>query len=136
MKISEFKKVIKEEVKKAIAEELSRLEQEEALNETAQPIQQAPPQTYAPKNVNTFGTNPLASMLEQTRSQMSGEDYRNVIGMDSSAVQKPNFASRGAHQMGMTSGDAPGIDLSQLDFVKNAKKVLDLANEKSRNKLT
>lgn len=137
MKISEFKKVIKEEVKKAIAEELSRMEKEQQLEEQVQPRQEAqptPPQ-FTPKNVNTFGVNPLASMLEQTRGSMSGDDYKNIINMDSSMVQKPNFASRGANQMGMTSPEnLPGLDLSQLGFVKNAKAVLDLANEKSKNK--
>lgn len=133
MKISDFKKIIREEVRKAIHEELALLEQQKTNEQIVQEqVQaQAPPQ---PKSVNTFASaNPLANMLHQTKQSMTSEDYRSIVNANSSMVQKPNFASSQASQMGMT-GNEPGLDLSQLDFVKNAKAVLDLANEKSRNK--
>ena len=41
-------------------------------------------------------------------------------------VKKPNFASSMASTMGMT-GNQPGIDISQLDFVKNAKTIYSLS---------
>ena len=51
-------------------------------------------------------------------------------------VSKPNFASMMASSMGMneTAGPLPGIDLSQLDFVKKAgsiyKKSIELDKQK------
>ena len=68
---------------------------------------------------------------------MSNEDYKNVVHGTSSMVKKPNFASNIATDMGLTenSGPVTGIDISKLDFVKNAKAVLDKSYEKDRNKL-
>ena len=81
------------------------------------------------------GTVPLEEMLQQTAQQMTSEDAKHIAG--AGQVTKPNFASSMASQMGMTqnSGPMPGIDISQLDFVKKAKAVLDLSNEKDQNKI-
>ena len=51
-------------------------------------------------------------------------------------VKKPNFASSMASNMGMTenTGPMPGIDISKLDFVKNAKAVLDKSYEKDKSR--
>jgi hypothetical protein len=77
-------------------------------------------------------------MLNMTKQSMTGEDYKSIINADSSMVSKPNLASSQAANMGMFSAEAihGGLDISQLSFVKNAKKVLDLANKKSSGQLT
>ena len=67
---------------------------------------------------------------------MSGEEYKNVMNFDSSMVQKPNFASSMANQMGMVSTDnMPGIDLSSLDFVKKAGAIYKATVEKDKERL-
>ena len=65
---------------------------------------------------------------------MTATEYNNIVG--GSGAQKPNFASSMATQMGMTetSGPMPGIDISKLDFVSKAKKVLDKSYEKDRSR--
>ncbi len=155
MKLDQLRKIIREEVRAAVKEELQEV-MNEAVKAASTPIQEV--KKYAehkpvgikpsrqnliemmglpdmkPKTTNlTFG-DPIQEMLNQTKQSMSGEEYRNITNFDSSMIHKPSFASSMANQMGMTSGDA-GLDISQLSFVKNAKKVLDLANEKSKNKL-
>ena len=71
---------------------------------------------------------------------MSSDDYRNVVSMDSSMVTKPNFASMMASQTGMVgeqpsfTGNEPGLDLSQLDFVTKAKSILDMSYQIDKNR--
>ena len=78
----------------------------------------------------------INSMLEQTAKEMTNEDYRNVVNADSSMVTAPAMSNTVASGLGMSGGNAPGLDISNLDFVKKAKSVLDLANQKSANKLS
>ena len=160
MKLDQLRKIIREEVRAAVKEEL-----QEVMNEAVkvastptglQPAPQAGETSWSarkkpsrqdlaemmglpdmkPKTTNLKFDDPIQEMLNQTKNNMSGEEYKNVMNFDSSMVQKPNFASSMANQMGMTTPEnMPGLDISQLSFVKNAKKVLDLANEKSSNKL-
>ena len=75
-------------------------------------------------------------MLTMTSKEMTPEEYRNVVG--GSGVTKPNFASQQAANMGMTSVDnmQGSLDLSKLDFLKNAKTILDLADKKSKGTLS
>jgi hypothetical protein len=86
-----------------------------------------------PKSTNIkFSNNKnIQSMLEQTRQSMTNEDYQQVYAGDSSMVKKPNFASSVANNMGM-GGNQPGLDISQLDFVKKAKSVLDASYAKDK----
>jgi hypothetical protein len=51
-------------------------------------------------------------------------------------VKKPNFANTMASNMGMTESSGPkaGIDISKLDFVKNAKAVFDASVQKDKQK--
>lgn len=160
MKLDQLRKIIREEVRAAVKEELQEV-MNEAVKVASTPtgLQPAPiagetswsapkkpsRQDLAemmglpdlkPKTTNLKFDDPIQEMLNQTKNNMSGEEYKNVMNFDSSMVQKPNFASSMANQMGMTEpGNMPGLDISQLSFVKKAKKVLDLANEKSSNKL-
>ena len=160
MKLDQLRKIIREEVRAAVKEELQEV-MNEAVKVASTPtgLQPAPiagetswsapkkpsKQDLAemmglpdlkPKTTNLKFDDPIQEMLNQTKSNMSGEEYKNVMNFDSSMVQKPNFASSMANQMGMTEpGNMPGLDISQLSFVKKAKKVYDLANEKSSTKL-
>ena len=85
-------------------------------------------------NIKFAKDNKIQSMLEMTKQSMTNEDYKQVYGGTSDMVKKPNFASSMATNMGM-SGDQPGIDISQLDFVGKAKTILDAANKKDKTRL-
>ena len=160
MKLDQLRKIIREEVRAAVKEELQEVMNEAVkIASTPTGLQPAPTagetswstpkkpsrQDLAemmglpdmkPKTTNLSFGDPIQEMLNQTKQSMSGEEYRNITNFDSSMIHKPSFASSMANQMGMTSAEnMPGLDISQLSFVKNAKKVLDLANEKSSRRL-
>lgn len=145
MKLDQLRKIIREEVRAAVKEEL-----QDMLNEAVK-VASAPEQTqnsYRQVKQNDLkrtwsvgkmnsGTVPLEEMLQQTAKNMTGEEYRNIFNGNADMVQKPNFASSMASQMGMTesSGPAPGLDISNLKFVKNAKAILDKSYEKDKRTL-
>ena len=158
MKLDQLRKIIREEVRAAVKEEL-----QEVMNEAVR-VASTPTMKPAPKagtsdwsvakkpnkqelaemiglktppkatNIEFAKDTKLNSMLAQTQASMTNEDYQQVYNGTSDTVKKPNFASAMASSMGM-AGSQPGIDISQLDFVKKAKQVLDLANEKSNRKV-
>ena len=142
MKLDQLRKIIREEVRAAVKEEL-----QEMLNEAVKHASKPDKQVSGYKQVKQKdlkrswstgrmnpGTVPLEEMLNMTKASMTGEDYKNVVNADSSMVQKPNFASNIATDMGLTasSGPMPGIDISKLDFVKKAKQVYDKSIEKDK----
>ena len=130
MKLDILRKIIREEVKGAIKEELQEV-LTEAVKVASTPKQASKPVVdfNKPKNGN------LAEMINMTKESMTANDYKTIISADSSMVSGlPNTASTMATQMSMNAGGAvPGLDISQLDFVKKAKDVLD-ASEKIKNK--
>ena len=132
MKLDQLRKIIREEVRSAIKEELQDILTEavtiaSAPETKAQPVKKS---IAAPKAGNVT----LDEMLSQTAQSMTSEDYRSVGNFDSNSVPKPNFASSMASKMGMTesSGPMPGIDITQLDFVKKAKAVFDTSVQKDK----
>ena len=159
MKLDQLRQIIREEVRAAVKEELQEV-MNEAVRVASTPTQMQP----APKagtsdwsaakkpskqelaemmglktppkatNIDFARDKGLNAALAQTQASMTNEDYQNVFVGTSDMAKKPNFASSMASSMGM-SGAQPGLDISQLSFVKNAKKVFDLANEKSNNRL-
>ena len=144
MKLDQLRKIIREEVRSAVKDEL-----QEMLNEAVKTASAPSPQEYkAVKQTDlkrtwstgrmNSGTVPLEEMLNMTQQEMTGEDYRNVINANSSMVKKPNFASNVATSMGLTesSGPMPGIDISKLDFVGKAKAIYDKSIEKDKNRLS
>ena len=147
MKLDLLRKLIREEVKAAVKEELQDMLNEAVKYASAVPEtnkntvgtdykevkQKDLARTWSVGKINT-GTVPLGEMLNQTQAAMTGEDYNNV--MNNIGVPKPNFTSKIATDMGLTehSGPQPGIDISKLDFVKKAKAVLDKSFEKDKNR--
>ncbi len=155
MKLDQLRKIIREEVRAAVKEELQDVLTEavkvaSAPNNQFKPIPKGQEKKWSvgksasldemlgntkPKqtNIKFAKDKNIQSMLEMTRQSMTGEDYQQVIAGDSSMVKKPNFASSAATNMGMT-GAQPGIDISKLDFVKKAKSVLDASYAKDKQK--
>jgi hypothetical protein len=143
MKLDQLRKIIREEVRSAVKDELQEMLNEAVKAASAPSTQEYKAvkqkdlkRTWSTGRMNP-GTVPLEEMLNQTRSEMTGEDYKNVVGADSSMVKKPNFASNVATSMGLTenSGPLPGIDISKLDFVAKAKSIYDASIEKDKNRL-
>ena len=138
MKLDQLRKIIREEVRAAVKEELQEV-LTEAVKVASTPPKQVS-QTFTqvpkgePKKWSTGKSATLDEMLNATRAEMTGADANNFVN---SGVEKPNFASMMSNQMTReNNGPMPGIDISKLDFVAKAKDVLDLANKKSRNTLT
>ena len=133
MKLEQLRKIIREEVRAAVKEELQDV-MNEAVKYASTPtkIQEVP--KGRTKRWSSGKSATLDEMLQDTRLSMTREDAGNIMG--SSGPTKPNFASMMSNQMAKENqGPMPGLDISKLDFVKKAKSVLDLANKKSSNQL-
>lgn len=126
MKLEQLRKIIREEVKAAVKEELQDV-LTEAVKVASTPSTPAKP--VVKFNKPKAGT--LDEMINMTKESMTSNDYRTLVNANSSMVTGlPNTASTMATQMSMNSGgNQPGIDISNLDFVKKAKDVL-VASEK------
>lgn len=145
MKLDQLTNLIRKEVRAAVREEVQDVIIEavkiastptKAKPESTgyQPVKQKDiSQTWSTGKMNS-GTVPIKELLNQTKVNMTGDDYKNVINANSGMVQKPNFAESVATQMNMSAGNQPVLDLSQLDFVQKAKAVLDKSYEKDRNR--
>ena len=142
MKLDQLRKIIREEVRAAVKEELqdvmneavkyasTPLETVQANNAYAPVKQKDISRTWSTGRMNP-GTVPLEEMIADTRKSMTAEDVNNIIG--GRGVKKPNFAQSMATQMTMeNSGPMPGIDITKLDFVSKAKSILDGANKKDK----
>jgi len=116
MKVSQLKQLIKEAVKEAIKEELGTAQQEVA------PAAQTVQETATPKDVT-----PLQEMLNETRRNMSPDQYKQVMGFDSTSA-------RGFTGQTPNMGQQPGLDLSQLDFAKKAGAIYSRSNELDKAK--
>ena len=147
MKLDTLRKVIREEVKAAIKEELQDMLTEavkvastpdtpnvQKFNEYKPVVQKDLKQTWSTGKINT-GTVPLEEMLNQTAGEMTSEDYKQITGATGSPVNTTT-SNKLANQMGLTenSGPMPGIDISKLDFVGKAKSILDAANKKDKTR--
>jgi hypothetical protein len=144
MKLDQLRKIIREEVRSAVKDELQEMLNEAVKAASAPSTQEYKAvkqkdlkRTWSTGRMNP-GTVPLEEMLNMTKEEMTGQDYRNVVNADSSMVKKPNFASNVATSMGLTesSGPMPGIDISKLDFVGKAKAIYDKSIEKDKNRLS
>lgn len=124
MKADVFKKLIKEAVREVLREELGDLQ-------VAAPVQKVVKyENYKPTVAKPVSTgDPIMDLLQETRATMSSGDYRTMVSMDSSMAQNgmPSMDS-------MISGPEPGLDISQLSFVKNAGKVFQASVEKDKQR--
>ena len=126
MKVSQLKNLIKEAVKEAIQEELGTMQ-------TASPVQEVkkatppPPPPVAPSKTG----NPMLDAINETKYSMTTDEYRTMVSANSSMVQAPGL---GMQSHAAPSGPQPGLDLSQLDFAKNAGAIFKKSNELDKAK--
>lgn len=145
MKLDQLRKIIREEVRAAVKEELQEVMNEavriasapnvEDTNKYKPVTQKDLSRTWSTGEMNS-GTVPIQEMLNQTRATMTSAEYKNIYSGTSDMVQKPNFASMMASDMGMTEpkGPMPGLDISQFDFIKKAGAVYNASVEKDKQK--
>ena len=140
MKLNQLRKIIREEVRSAVKEELQDILNEAVKHASAPGVEQKQKKVAMP---TTSKMNPVAGiktgkksldeMLKQTQASMTNEEYKNVFAGTSDMVQgMPNMATSMANQMNMNAGRQPGLDISKLDFVSKAKSVLDASNKKQQ----
>ena len=137
MKLDHLRKIIREEVRSAVKEELQDILNEavkhastpETKQNTPAPVVQQLKNNKPVSEIKT-GTKSLDEMLKQTQATMTNEEYKNVFAGTSDMAQgMPNMASTMMNQMSVSAGRQPGIDISNLDFVQKAKSVLDASNK-------
>lgn len=135
MKASDFKNIIKEAVREAIREELSQMQQ---------PVQeQAPAAGYQPTG------NATLDALNETKSSMTSEDYRNIGGdfradmaqsfnrsvfMPQGRAIKPASDDPRAVQAAVAAAPKAGLDLSQLGFINKAAAIVNTSNQKDKER--
>lgn len=138
MKSRDLKNLIKEAVREAVKEEISEI-LKEAVKEASQPDniqsvitqdQSAVKEEKKKAVKTTFSNSPISEMLNMTAQSMTKEDYNGVMGGQPTA---PSMASSMASNMGMT-GNGAGIDISKLDFMKNAGKIYKESVKKDKTR--
>jgi vacuolar-type H+-ATPase subunit E/Vma4 len=128
MKADVFKKLIKEAVREAVREELGEMLTTPQQPKQVQEITKY--QNYKPVVAKPVSTgDPIMDLLQETRASMASGEYKTMVNMDSSMAQS-GIPTMG----GMISGPEPGIDISQLSFVKNAGKVFQASVEKDKQR--
>ena len=158
MKLDQLRKIIREEVRAAVKEEL-----QDVINEAVKIASKPTPEDSSvvakkpskqelaemiglktppkPTNIEFSKNESINAMLQQTQKSMTNEEYQQVFTGTSDIVQKPNFASMMSNQMGFDpnspagpNGPMPGIDISKLDFVSKAKSVFDASVKKDKQR--
>ena len=139
MKLDQLRKIIREEVRSAVKEELQDILNEAVKHASTPNVYKVAEHKQVQATVPPPSTiNPVAKkgsieqMLEMTKNSMTNEEYKNVFtGTSDMVTGMPNMASTMMNQMNAGAGRQPGIDISNLDFVNKAKAVLDASNKKS-----
>ena len=82
--------------------------------------------TWSTGKIST-GTVPLEEMINQTKAEMTNEDYKTIVNASSNMV--PNFAQRQ-----VSGGGGAGLDLNAIPGFNPAKNkaILDAANKKDK----
>ena len=138
MKTSELKLIIKKAVKEAVREELKDI-LVEAVSIASEPdidlIKESPsieeakiPQT----NFQFSQPTSLEEALQQTRSSMSSEEFKNIVGENFSPGQ--DTFKMTSYDVGPSLNTNVGLDVSNLDFVKKAAAIYNKSLEKDANR--
>ena len=148
MKLDQLRKIIREEVRSAVKEELQEVMNEavkaaSAPNTLATPTKTIQVETQKPSPTNpVMGKTSLDEMLQMTRNNMTNEEYKTIFSGNAqnamggvpqvNGAPRQNVANSLANRMQMSPG--AGIDISQLDFVKKAGAVLQASELKDKQK--
>ncbi len=119
MKVELLKNIIKEAVREVLREELNNVR----TATHSQPVKNSPRLQEEVKQ-ETLSQNPLENALLQTMKEFSRQDYNNLLDNSNQSILESLDNSRE-----IPSG--VGIDLNQLDFVKNAAAIFNQSNKKN-----
>lgn len=135
MKIDTLKTIIRESVREAVREELKTL-----LTEIIYP---SPTKNEAPARKSeidnkrsTSSGDPIAEMLNITKNSMNSQDFSNILNtgykpeLSEIKFTSDNFSSTTSNQ-----GVSTGLDISKLDFVKNAALIFNKSMEKDKARM-
>jgi|TARA_R110001632_G_scaffold101712_2_gene209610 hypothetical protein len=146
MKLDQLRKIIREEVRSAVKEELQDVMNEavkaaSAPNTMAAPAKTIQVEAQTPTNPGK-GKASLDEMLQMTKNNMTNEEYKTIFSGNANnamggvpqvnGTPRQKVANSLANQMQMNTG--AGIDISQLDFVKKAGAVLQASELKDKQK--
>lgn len=148
MKVAELKQIIEQQVRQAVRLELKDLIQEAitiaSTVGTEVPATANTSTQVTEKRINNTpqgrGYKPIEDLLEETKLSFTSADAKSFITQDvrQELVQGmvPNSTTAVASKLGMIGqGDAPGIDLNALPFLKNAKQILNKSIVKDKERL-
>jgi len=133
MKVELLRKLIREEVKAAMKEQLQEI-MNEAVKAASEPSKPQKQVAVERKKSAPVTKGSIDEMLQMTKTSMTSEDYRSIGNFDSGQVPRNNMAGSIASQMNINAGNQPGIDLSTIPGLSKAKQVLDAAYEKDAQK--
>jgi hypothetical protein len=135
MKTELFKKLIKEAVREVLREELAGVQTQVPKRQISQitkyetytpPVQK--PARYAPTG------DPIADLLNETKAQMVGGDYRTAYSATSDMVSAPGLGANPILMEDSFARPEPGLDISQFDFVNKAAAVFKASQEKDKQR--
>lgn len=136
MKTELFKKLIKEAVREVLKEELGKVLTEQLVQKQAPRVTKF--ESYKPvtKKPSISTGNPIADLMEETRSSMvSGPGAGHYQDM-SQHVSAPGLGMESSGQPTMMeesfARSEPGLDISQFDFVQKAAAVYKASVEKDK----
>ena len=135
MKVEALKKIIKEAVREVLLEEREALQEVSHTTKVHESSKNQPlsKDLLKPAAVESTPGNVISEMINMTRSNMTREDYKSILNGNSSMISKPDFRMDSSLD-DIPAGPQPGLDISNLDFVKNAASIFKLAEQKSQGK--
>jgi len=143
MKADAFKKLIKEAVREVLKEELISILSENAKTKSTPTGKEGRGtitkfEPYKPTVSKPVPTgDPIADLLNETKAEMSGDEYRTAYSGISDMVSAPGLGENMYRPTMMEESFArpePGLDISQFDFVKNAAAVFNASQQKDKER--
>lgn len=131
MKVELLKNIIKEAVREAVNEEIKAILLEAVNIASKEDIPEVKVQKPIKRSIEK--ADPIMEMINMTKDTMTQHDYKSIINADSSMVPRPDFQMNSIAE-NFQPGPQPGIDISKLDFVKNAAAIFNRSVEIQKGK--
>ena len=133
MKTEVFKRLIKEAVREVLREELTDV-LTEAPKKQVSKVTKYEPYTPPVQRTRILTGDPIADLLNETKAEMVGDDYKTAYSGISDMVSAPGLGMNPVMMEESFARPEPGLDISQFDFVKNAAAVFKASQEKDKQR--
>ena len=133
MKTEVFKRLIKEAVREVLREELADVLTETPKKQVSK-VTKYEPYTPPVQRTRISTGDPIADLLNETKAEMVGDDYRTAYSGMSDMVSAPGLGMNPVMMEESFARPEPGLDISQFDFVKNAAAVFKASQEKDKER--